>query len=77
MQARSRKPGKRSSGMPGEPATMTDRELRDAIERTLPKTKDWNALVRAAYWRRTFPLSWLPVGVVWSYRTDYGTRGKP
>jgi hypothetical protein len=60
---------------------MTNLELRDAIQRTPPHTDDWHALTseackRATYGRdNTYPLSWLPTGVSWSHRTDYGSSG--
>jgi hypothetical protein len=49
--------------MPDEAASMTDRELRDAIEQTVPKSEQWHALVSEACQRTSFPRSWLPTGV--------------
>jgi hypothetical protein len=60
-----------------ETMTMTNRELRDAIERTPRGSPDWYALIsvacrRVAYWRQgAYPLSWLPRGVSWP--ADYST----
>jgi hypothetical protein len=63
------------------PGTMTNRELRDAIERTPRHSEDWNQLVsvacrRAVYSRPgTFPMSWLPRGVSWLEYTDHSHDG--
>jgi hypothetical protein len=53
---------------------MTDRELRDAIEQAPPDTDRWKALIRAAYLRPSFPLSWLPSGVTGTRTGDYGSN---
>ena len=51
-----------------------------APSRTPPQTEDWHALVSEACRRTsystatTYPLSWLPRGVSWSERTDYGSN---
>ena len=54
------------------PHTMTDLELKHEIDTTRER---WNALLREAFGRPTFPHSWLPVGVVWSERDDHGSSG--
>jgi hypothetical protein len=59
--------------MPEEP--MTDLELRDAIEQVPRGSERWNALIREACKRTSYPLSWLPVGVSWSERDDHGSSG--
>ena len=52
----------------------TNIELRDAIRRAQPQSDEWHALVSEACKRRSFPLSWLPLGVSWSRYTNYGSR---
>jgi hypothetical protein len=49
----------------GLPVLMTNRELKDAIERTPSKTQDWHALISEAGKRTSFPRSWLPTAVSW------------
>jgi hypothetical protein len=54
------------------PAKLTDLELKNAIDET---REIWNALLREAFGRPSFPHSWLPVGVVWSERSHFGSSG--
>jgi hypothetical protein len=44
------------------PVMMTNLELRDAIERTPPRTEAWHALIQEACKRTSYPRSWLPPG---------------